>query len=226
MASADRHHPVDPEPARIKRRLDLARQGDGRVETLVEPGQRMRAGLDVDVEIRLKRAEARQARHQPVGGEQRQGGQLEAHQRAVAGAALHRHRQRVERRPDLGEEAFAGIVELDRLVATLEQGMADMALEGLDSAGERRRRQSESLGRGLDRPGPRRLDERLHRRQRRQSLHLPLGLIVRCTLLSRGRSVGFPLDPACNFCTCSIFLRTCTTSVRARKRSRLSGILS
>jgi hypothetical protein len=70
---------------------------------------------------------------------------------------------------------------VDRLVAALEQGMADEALERLDPPRQRRRRQRQRLGGGLDRAQPGDLDERLDRRERRQSAHRKASPLVRCT---------------------------------------------
>ena len=124
----------------------------------------------------MERAQLAEPRHQPVRSEQGQHAEPEPHQLGIAWRPLHRVAELVERRPDLGEQPLAVGVEMDRLVAPLEQGPADMALERLDAAGQRGRGQSERFGRRLDRAQPRGLDERLDGGQRRQPLHrlLPL----------------------------------------------------
>ena len=131
----------------------------------------MGAGIDVDMKVGMELPQFTEPRHQPVGREQGQHGELQAHQLGLAGGALHGMAELLERRADLGQQLGAVGIEQNRLVAPLEQGTADMAFERLHAAGQSGRGQSERFRRRLDRAQPGDLDESLHRGQRGQPLH-------------------------------------------------------
>ena len=188
-ARADRDHPVAVEPARVERRIDLGGDGDRRVEPLVEPGEGVGPGVDVDMQVGL-RARAARAAAASAGSEANSGSTASLRRissswpvaRSIASASAS------SAGPTSASSRSPASVEMDRLVAPLEQGMADMALERLDSAGQRRRGQGQRLGGRLDRARARGLDERLDRGERRQPLHLVIArFIVRCTLFARTR---------------------------------------
>jgi hypothetical protein len=92
---ADRHRPVRAKPAGIERGFDLSCQRDRHVEPIIEPGERVRPGLDVDMQVGVARPQLRQARHQLVGGEERENRQLEAHERALAVRPLDGEPERI-----------------------------------------------------------------------------------------------------------------------------------
>ena len=73
----------------------------------------------------MERAQLAEPRHQPMRGEERQHAEPQPHQLGIAVGALHRVAELVERRADLGEQPLAVGVEMDGLVAPLEQGAAD-----------------------------------------------------------------------------------------------------
>ena len=119
----------------------------------------------------MQRAQRAEPGHQPVRGEQRQDREPQPHQLAMAGGALHRLAELLQRRPDLRQQLRALMVEQHRLVAPLEQGLADEPLQRLHPARQSGRGQSKGFGRGLDRAEPGGLDESLHGCERRQPFH-------------------------------------------------------
>jgi hypothetical protein len=119
----------------------------------------------------MERSKLRQLRHQPLRGEERRDGEPQAHHLGIAGRPLHRQRQSVDRRPDLRHQPLSVGVEMDRLVAPLEQRVADEPLKRLNPAGQGRRGQRQRLRGRLDRAQASDLDEGLDRGERRQSAH-------------------------------------------------------
>ena len=121
-------------------------------------------GVDVEMEFGMRRAQLAQPREQPLRGEQRQDAEPQPQQ---LGTRLVIASTASDNWSSTGaicaEQALAVGVEDHRLVAALEQRLADEALQRLDAAAERGGRQREFLGGGLDRAEPRDLDEGLDR---------------------------------------------------------------
>ena len=110
---------------------------DREVELAV--AQRIGAVLGHDLQLDLRKAfhQPRQPRHQPGGEEGRQGAHPHhAAQRAAAQAA-DREFHRGVRRIDRGEQAVAGVGELEPARQAAEQALAEPVLEQLDLLADR-----------------------------------------------------------------------------------------
>ena len=196
--------------------------GDRGVEPLVEPGEAVGAGVDVDMEVGMERAQLGQMRHQPLRGEERQ------HARASA-ASARRCRSRAPS-PAPSASSAGPISASSRSPSGLRwtawwrrsnrgwPTKRSSAWMRRVSAGEDKRQR---LGGGLDRAQPRDLDERLDRGERRQSAHRRCSsFIVRCTSdAATQQAARISANHECNNCICSILLRTCTISRAGAKRT-------
>jgi len=94
--------------------------------------------VDVDMQLGIKFFEFRQTRQQAGRSKQRQHAEAQAHVATSDGHLIHRFANGLHRWSDRFQQHLTIRVQHHRLVAPLEQRLANMILQRLDSAAQRR----------------------------------------------------------------------------------------
>ena len=122
-------HHVEVEPHRVEAAGRPARQDNCRIQRVADAVFEMGAGVDIDMEQRMARAQFRQAREEPLASEQGQHAQVQPQDRKIVGLTLHRPRQGFQLGIDRFVESMAVVGQLHCLPRPREQLLAHEILE-------------------------------------------------------------------------------------------------